>query len=44
MLAKLEEMDAKFEAWEDSDLNNEELAYYIDVNARIQKMLLETMQ
>ena len=31
----------KFEAWENEDLNKAELAYYIDVQARIKKELLE---
>ena len=35
------DMMQKFEAWENEDLNKEELAYYIDVQARITKKLLE---
>lgn len=30
-----------FEKWEDEDLNNEEMAYYIDVQSRVSKKLLE---
>ncbi|MBQ4327911.1 MAG: hypothetical protein IJC32_05810 [Clostridia bacterium] len=30
-----------FEKWEDEDLNNTELAYYIDVQSRVSKKLLE---
>jgi len=35
------DMMQKFEAWENEDLNTAELAYYIDVQARITKKLLE---
>ena len=30
-----------FEAWDDEDMNNAEMAYYIDVQARVSKKLLE---
>lgn len=40
MMTKLVDMDEKFENWENNDLNDEELKYYIEVNGRItQKML-----
>jgi hypothetical protein len=32
-----------FEKWEDEDLNSAELAYYIDVQARVSKKLLEVV-
>ena len=35
------DMMQKFEAWENEDLSKAELAYYIDVQARITKKLLE---
>ena len=35
------DMMQKFEAWENEDLNTAELTYYIDVQARITKKLLE---
>ena len=35
------DMMQKFEKWENEDLNAAELAYYIDVQARITKKLLE---
>lgn len=41
MLTKLSDMDEKFEAWENADLNNAELKYYIEVNSRIATKLLE---
>lgn len=40
MLLKLAEMDEKFEKWENSDLNSEELKYYLEVNTRVQQKLL----
>lgn len=44
MITDLDKMDKKFEAWKSEDLNTEELAYYIEVNARIQKLMLEALQ
>lgn len=41
LMGKLSDMDEKFEAWESEDLNNEELKYYMDVNNRVMKMLLD---
>ena len=41
MLTRLSEMDEKFEAWEDGDLNDAELKYYVDVNSRITAKLLD---
>lgn len=41
MMEQLTEMNEKFDAWQDEDLNDEELEYYIDVNTRITKKLLE---
>ncbi|MCQ2508051.1 MAG: hypothetical protein MJ097_04610 [Dorea sp.] len=40
-LSKYAEAMEKMEAIEDSDMNDAELAYYIDVTARIEKKLLE---
>lgn len=40
MLKQVDKMDKSFEKW-DGNLNDKEAAYYIDVNARIQKKLLE---
>jgi len=34
-------MMQKFEKWENEDLNTAEAAYYVDVQARITKKLLE---
>lgn len=41
LMGKLSDMDEKFEAWESEDLNSEELKYYMDVNNRVMKMLLD---
>lgn len=41
LLARTEEMDRKFEQWDEDELSDEELKYYIDVNARVQKMLAD---
>lgn len=44
MVSKAAEMSEKFEAWENSDLNDAELAYYLDVNNRVTKKLLEVSE
>ena len=41
MLIRLSEMEEAFEAWEDEDLSNEELAYYLEVTNRITQKLLK---
>lgn len=41
MLSKAAEMTEKFDAWENNDLNSAELKYYLDVNNRVTKKLLE---
>lgn len=41
MMTQLTDMNEKFAAWEDEDLNTEELNYYIEVNSRITQKLLE---
>ncbi len=41
MLAKAEEMNEAFEAWDEDELSNEELKYYLDVNNRVMKMLVD---
>lgn len=43
MLAKVEEMDKKFDAWDESKMSNEELKYYLEVNTRIQKRMIDLM-
>lgn len=41
MLTKAAEASEKFEAWEDNELNDTEMKYYLDVSNRIAKKLLE---
>lgn len=43
MLEKLEDMDKKFEAWKDDDLNDEELKYWLQVQTRIQQKLIDIL-
>ena len=40
-MEKYNDMAEKFEAWEDEDLNTAEMAYYLDVQNRINKKMLE---
>lgn len=42
MLSKMVEMDKTFEAWDEEALNDEELKYYLDVNNRVMKMLIDS--
>ncbi len=41
MLVKAEEMNEAFEEWDEDELNSEELKYYLDVNNRVMKMLVD---
>lgn len=41
MLTKAAEMSQKFDAWEDNEMNDAELKYYLDVNNRVTKKLLD---
>ena len=40
-MSKYADMVEKFDKWESEDLNDAELAYYIDVQARVSKKLLD---
>ena len=40
-LTKYNDMLDKFEKWEDEDLNDAETAYYIEVQTRVNKKLME---
>lgn len=40
-MSKYADMCSKFEKWESEDMNDAETAYYIDVQARVSKKLLE---
>lgn len=44
VMTKSAEMTEKFNAWENDDLNSAELAYYLDVNNRVMKKLLEVSE
>ena len=37
------EMDEAFQEWEDEDLNDEELKYYLEVNNRVMQMMVDAM-
>lgn len=41
---KYADMVDKFDKWESEDLSDAELAYYIDVQARVSKLLIEASQ
>lgn len=42
LMSKASEMDADFEKWDDDDLNDAELDYYLEVTSRVSEKLLET--
>ena len=44
MLTKASKMEKKFDAWKNNDMNNEELKYYLEVNNRITKKILEVSE
>ena len=44
LMTKATEMDQAFEEWENGDLNNEELKYYLDVQNRVMQRLLDVME
>lgn len=41
LVSKAADMDKKFEKWDEDDLNDAELQYYLEVSERISKKLLE---
>lgn len=41
LLSKLDDVNKKFDAWEDGDMNDTEMNYYIEVHTRVNKKLLE---
>jgi len=43
-MSKYTKFVSDFEKWENDDLNTEELAYYLDVQTRVTKKLLEVAQ
>ena len=44
MLTEAQKMNEAFEAWDEDELNNEELKYYLDVNNRVMKMLVDVAE
>ena len=44
MMSKSIEANQKFEAWDESDMNDAELSYYLEVNTRVAQKLLEVTQ
>ncbi|MCM1171926.1 MAG: hypothetical protein NC393_07345 [Clostridium sp.] len=44
ILTKASEMSEKFEAWEDTEMNDAELKYYLEVNNRVTMKLLDVYQ
>lgn len=44
IVSKASDMDKKFEKWDDEDLNDAELQYYLEVSERISKKLLEVSE
>ncbi len=43
-ISEYAEITEEFSDWEDEDLNTEELAYYLDVQTRVNKKLLEVAE
>lgn len=43
MLTKAEKVDEAFEAWNDEELTDEELKYYLDVNNPVMKMMVDVV-
>ena len=41
MLNELEKMSTSFDAWDEAEMSNEELKYYLDVSNRVMQKLLE---
>ena len=41
LMQKSVDMSAKFEAWDENEMNTAELQYYTEVNARVTQMLIE---
>lgn len=41
LMTKMVDVNAAFEKWDESDLNNEELKYYLEVNSRVMQKLVD---
>ena len=44
MMSKAADMSEKFDAWNEDEMNDAELKYYLDVNNRVAQELLEVAQ
>lgn len=44
MVSKLDEMNKKFAAWDEEEMNDTELKYYLEVNTRVTQKLLEVAE
>ncbi len=44
MMTKASEMDDKFEEWDEDEMNDAELKYYLEVQSRVMEQLTEAMQ
>ena len=44
LMKKAVDVEAAFAAWEENELNNEELKYYIDVNSRVMQKLVDVTE
>ena len=44
IMSKLTDMEEKFEAWDESEMNSAELNYYVEVSSRVAQKLLEVSQ
>ncbi len=40
-MQKAADMDKKFAQWDDGELNDAELKYYLEVNSRVTQMMLD---
>lgn len=43
MMTKAVEMDAKFEKWDDEEMNDAEMKYYLEVSTRVMQKLVDVM-
>ena len=41
LLIKMAEVNEAFEKWDESELNNEELKYYLEVSSRVMQKLVD---
>ncbi len=44
MLTKLNEMNNAFESWDEDEMSNAELKYYLDVNNRVAQKMIDIVE